>query len=88
MLDAVWHPLAQGLRLAGVRSPDEVDWDWLEGGRVSGKRALMMWSTTNGPVVLVDAAASINAGPNVVTAEPNSVAPAIAALLRTLQEPA
>jgi len=87
LLDAVWHPLAQGLRLTGFRAPDEVDWDWIEGGRVSGKRALMMWSTSNGPIVLVDVAAGITAGPNVVMAEPNSVAPAIAALLRPLLEP-
>ena len=48
LLDSPWHPLAQGLRLAGLRSPDEVDWDWIEAGKVSGKRALMMWSTKTG----------------------------------------
>ena len=86
LLDAPWHPLAQGLRLTGLRSPDEVDWDWIEAGRVSGKRAVMMWSTTNGPVVLADVAAGIAPGGNVVGAEPNSPAIAIASLLRPLLE--
>lgn len=86
LLDAPWHPLAQGLRLASLRSPDDVDWDWIEAGKVSGKRALMMWATKNSSVVLVDAAAGIAPGPNIVTVEPNSTPAAIASLLRPLLE--
>jgi hypothetical protein len=86
LLDSPWHPLAQALRLAGLRSPDEVDWDWIEAGKVSGKRALMMWSTKNGLAVLVDAAAGIGPGPNIVTAEPNSKPAAVVALLSPLLE--
>jgi hypothetical protein len=88
LLDLPWHPLAQGLRLAGLRSPDEVDWDWIEAGTVSGKRALMMWSTKTGVAVLVDAAAGIGPGPNIVTAEPNSKPAAVVALLSPLLEQA
>ena len=69
-----------------LRSPDEVDWDWIEAGRVSGKRAVMMWSTKNGPVVLVDAAAGISPGPSVVAGETTSVPAAVAALLLPLLE--
>ena len=86
LLDARWHPLAQGIWLAGLRTPDEVDWDWIEAGKVSGKRALMMWSTTTGQAVVVDAAAGIGPGPNIVTVEPNSNPAAIVVLLRPLLE--
>jgi hypothetical protein len=86
LLDSSWHPLAQGLRLAGLRSPDEVDWDWIEAGKVSGKRALMMWSTKTGQAVLVDAASGIGPGPNIVTAEPTSTPAAVAVLLTPLLE--
>ena len=88
LLDSPWHALAQGLRLAGLRSPDEVDWDWIEAGKVSGKRALMMWSTKTGRAVLVDAASGIGPGPNVVTAEPTSTPAAVAVLLTPLLEEA
>ena len=63
-----------------------MDWDWIEAGKVSGKRALMMWSTKNGQAVLVDAAAGIGPGPNIVTAEPNSKSAAVVALLSPLLE--
>jgi hypothetical protein len=86
LLDSAWHPLAQGLRLGGLPSPEEVDWDWIEAGKVSGKRALMMWSTRNGPVVAVDAASGIATGPNIVMVEPNSTPAAIVALLHPLLE--
>jgi hypothetical protein len=86
LLGVSWHPLAQGLRNADIPVPDEVDWDWVEAGKVSGKRALMMWSTLGGPVVLVDSMAGIVPSPNVVAAEPNSTATAIAAMLRPLLE--
>jgi hypothetical protein len=88
LLDSPWHPLAQGLRLAGLRSPDEVDWDWIEAGKVSGKRALMMWSTNTGPAVLVDAASGIGPGSNIVIAEPNSTPGAVVALLSPLLQEA
>jgi hypothetical protein len=88
LLDSPWHPLAQGLRLAGLRSPDEVDWDWVESGKVSGKRALMMWSTKAGQTLLVDAASGIGPGPNIVTAEPTSVPAAVVALLTPMLEEA
>jgi hypothetical protein len=86
LLESQWHELAQGLRLANLPSPDEVDWDWIEAGKVSGKRALMMWSIKNGAVVLVDTAAGIAPGPNIVTAEPHSKPAAIVALLSPLLE--
>jgi hypothetical protein len=63
-----------------------VDWDWIDAGKVSGKRALMMWSTETGVVVLVDSAAGIGSGPNIVTAEPNSKPAAVVALLSPLLE--
>jgi len=88
LLESPWHPLAQGLRLAGLRSPDEVDWDWIESGKVSGKRALMMWSTKTGQALLVDAASGIGPGPNIVAADPNSVPAAVVALLNPLLEEA
>jgi hypothetical protein len=86
LLDSPWHSLAQGLRLENLPPPDEVDWDWIEAGKVSGKRALLMWSTRNGPVVAVDAAAGIAPGPTIVTIEPNSRPADIAALLQALLE--
>jgi hypothetical protein len=65
-----------------------VDWDWIEAGKVSGKRALMMWATRNGPVVAVDAGAGIAPGPNIVTVEPKSNPAAVVALLSPLLEEA
>ncbi|MEQ1948806.1 MAG: DEAD/DEAH box helicase [Bryobacteraceae bacterium] len=86
LLDSQWHPLAQGLRLAGVRPPDEVDWDWMEDGRVSGKRAVMMWNGLAGIVVVVDSASGIQLSERVVTAQPSTVPAAVAALLRPYLE--
>jgi hypothetical protein len=82
LLDSQWHPLAQGLRLAGVRPPDEVDWDWMESGRVSGKRAVMMWNGEAGSTVVVDSASGISPGTRVIAVEPSSTPSAVAALLR------
>ena len=81
LLDPMWQPLVQGLRLANLPPPDEVDWDWLEAGRVTGRRALMMWSTQHGPVFAVDTRSGIAPAPNIVMVTPDASADAVAAAL-------
>lgn len=78
--------MAQGLRLAGIRPPDEVDWDWMENGRVSGKRAVMMWNASSGIVVLVDVASGIAHRERVIAVEPKSTSTTVAAMLRPFVE--
>lgn len=82
LLDTQWHPLAQGLRLAAIRPPDEVDWDLMEDGRVSGKRAVMMWNGDAGTTVLVDQSSGIPSGERVVPVDPKSIPASVAALIR------
>jgi len=86
LLGSRWNPLAQALRLTGLRAPDDVDCDLIEAGKVTGKHALMMWSTQNGPVVLVDDAAGFAPRANIVTVEPKSTPAAIIALVRPLPD--
>jgi len=43
LLDEPWQTLAQGLARAGVSPPDQVDWDIMRHGRVTGQRAVMAW---------------------------------------------
>lgn len=54
LLDGPWLPLARGLKDAGVPVPDEVDWDILREGRVSGERAILAWAQRPPFVALVD----------------------------------
>jgi hypothetical protein len=78
LLDTRWHPLAAGLRTAGVPPPRDVDWDILVDGRVSGDRAVMVWDGGSAPVVLIeDARFSTNECRSVVAspdADPHEIA--------------
>jgi len=54
LLDAKWHPLANGLRTSGLPAPKDVDWDILMDGRVSGQKAVMIWDAPEGTVLLIE----------------------------------
>ena len=54
LLDEPWLLLARGLRDAGAPVPDEVDWDILREGRVSGDRAVLAWAQRPPFVALVE----------------------------------
>jgi hypothetical protein len=57
LLDHDWHQLAHALRDAGIVAPDDVDWDIPVNGIVSGERAVMIWQSDAGPLLLVNEAA-------------------------------
>lgn len=54
LLDPQWHPLAEGLREAGVPAPTDVHWDIPVNGVVSGERAVMLWDSSSGPLLVVE----------------------------------
>jgi hypothetical protein len=53
LLEPVWHPLARGIRDAGLPAPADAYWDLMDGGRVTGQQALMVWRQADGTVALV-----------------------------------
>lgn len=53
LLDSEWHSLANALRQGGIAAPSDVDWDIPVNGRVSGERAIMVWESDSGPLLLV-----------------------------------
>jgi ATP-dependent helicase YprA (DUF1998 family) len=54
LLDTKWQPLALGLRDAGLTAPMDVDFDIVEAGRVTGRRAVMIWGQGSAVVGLVE----------------------------------
>jgi len=86
LLDPEWRPLASGLRESGIPVPDDVDWDIVVEGRVSGARAVMMWNTPGRPVILIGEAESIPGGYNAISVDPNSDPAAIGSALRAALE--
>ena len=86
LLDPEWRPLASGLRESGIPVPDDVDWDIVVEGRVSGARAVMMWNTPGRPVILIGEAESIPGGYNAISVDPNSDPAAVGSALRAALE--
>jgi hypothetical protein len=54
LLDENWHEFATHLRNAGVQAPTDVHWDIPVNGRVSGLRAIMMWESDSGPLLVTE----------------------------------
>lgn len=86
MLDESWQPLGRGLAKQGLRPPDDVDWDLMNKGRVSDRRAVMVWHLTNDFVAVVMAGDEVMAPTRCIPATTDSDAEAIAARLRPLLE--
>ena len=79
LLDERWVPLVRGLRDAGVPAPDEVDWDILREGRVSGERAVVAWVQRPPFVALVETDLASTSAGCFVKVTPASVASEVAA---------
>jgi hypothetical protein len=52
LVEAEWSELMEALRAHGVRPPDEVDMDLMQGGRATGERAVAAWLVGKLHVVL------------------------------------
>jgi hypothetical protein len=83
LLEQPWHPIARGLRDAGLPPPDEAYWDLMDNGRVTGQQALMVWHCTAGSVALVPEGEEVSlAGGHLVPVTPASPVDAVVAYLR------
>ncbi len=80
LVDAEWSGLMEALRTQGIRPPDEVDMDLMQGGRATGERAVAAWLVGKLHVVLATSELSSD-GPLLVI-EPGSNATSVAEWLR------
>lgn len=79
LLDEPWLPLARGLQEAGVPVPDQVDWELLRDGRVSGERAVLAWVQRPPFVALVDRDLAPVSGGRLLRVSPESAPLEVAA---------
>lgn len=72
LLDEQWHALARGLARGGVPAPDEVDWDIMRQGRVTGQRATMAWTQQSLFIALVNGSIEAVVGGEFISVAPES----------------
>ncbi|HRI71342.1 MAG TPA: hypothetical protein PK156_44220 [Polyangium sp.] len=84
LLDGPWYALARGLANAGLPVPDQVDWDIIRQGRVTGQRATMAWTQQSPFVALVSGLVEAVIGGQFVTVTPESDPVEVAAQVRSL----
>src|SRR5262249_61283224 len=72
LLEPVWHPLARGIRDAGLPVPADAYWDLMDSGRVTGQQALMVWHQAGVTVALVPEGVPVTmAGGPLTTVKPS-----------------